>query len=360
MHILDNLSDYNNIDKNQTLESIMLFSKQCETAYQDASKIEYPNTYHNISNILFCGMGGSAYAGRIIKSLYSDKLKFSVDIVTDYNLPAYVDDRTLIILSSYSGNTQETISCCDQALKTKACIVGITKGGILAQKLMQAKRPTYCFKDDFNPSLQPRLGQGYMIAGQLAILNKLNIININNRDIPEITKLLENSNKLFVPRINFQENIIKKIAWKIKDKIVILVGAQFLSGALHAVQNPIHETGKHLAFYTILPETNHHLMEGLSFPSIIKNNVIFIFINSNLYSPVIQTRLSLTRQVVKKNQIDFLEYKLKFPAKLAQNFELLQFGSFLSYYLAIIHKIDPAKIPYVTYFKKKLQQELRS
>lgn len=357
MQNLDNIQDFQAVGKGKTLESITSFPDQIRSAWEQVQQLSLPVTYKDITSILFSGMGGSAYAGRIIKSLYADKINIPVDIVTDYHLPAYVNERTLIILASYSGNTEEILSCCEEALKRNSYIIGITKGGLLAHRLKEANKPVFCFPDKYNPSLQPRMGQGYMITGQLAILSKLNLIKISRSEIIDLVLLLRKQQEMINPKIDTKKNDAKKIALAVKEKIIVLTAAEFLAGTLHAVQNSFHETGKHLAFYTILPETNHHLLEGLSFPEIIKKNLIFLFVNSDLYSKPIKTRLKLTREVVSQNGIETITHELQSPDKFSQVFELVQFGSFLTFYLAMLHDTDPIKIPYVTYFKNKLKED---
>lgn len=356
MQNLDNIQDFQAVDKGKTLESITFFPAQIQSAWEQAKQMSLPDTYKNITSILFSGMGGSAYGGRIIKSLFKDTINIPVDIITDYHLPAYVNERTLVILASYSGNTEETLSCCEDALERNSYIIGITKGGLLKNRLEEANRPVFCFTDKYNPSLQPRMGQGYMITGQLAILSKLNLIKISQNEIRDLVLLLRRQQEMINPKTGTKNNYAKKIALAVKEKIVILSAAEFLSGAIHAVRNPFHETGKHLAFYTLLPETNHHLMEGLSFPKIIKENLIFLFAESRLYSKPIIRRQKLTQDVVRQNGINYLTLPLTFPDKLSQVFELLNYGNFITYYLAMLHDTDPAKIPYVDYFKKKLQE----
>jgi len=193
-----------------------------------------------------------------------------------------------------------------------------------------------------------------MQAGQLGILNKLRVININNQTFVEMIRLLKATNLVLDKTYQTINNPAKKLAISLQNKIVNIIGGEFLEGALHAIRNPFHETAKHFANYYIVPELNHHLMEGLSHPNDLKNNSLFLFIDSDLYSFSIAKRMALTKEVVSKNGLEIIEVKLKFSEKLGQVFETIQLGSFITFYLAMLHKQNPAKIPWVDFFKEQL------
>jgi len=357
MNILDDLAAIKKIDQGHSLTSIRQLADQCEAIWKESKNFEIPENYKDVSFIIFCGMGGSAYGARIIKSLFVDSLPVPVDLVSDYHLPFSAKNNTLIVAASYSGDTEETITCVEHALKHNLKIVGITTGGKLARLLRQAKKPVLTFTPKFNPSNQPRLGQGYIEMGEMALLSNLGFLPITDNEITlVIDKLREEKEKLDA-NISSDKNLAKQQALVFKDKIVVIIGAEFLEGAIHAIRNPFHETGKHFADYYILPEANHHLMEGLMYPDSNRENLIFLFINSSLYSDKIKKRMELTKEVVRKNFLTTTEIDLHAATKLTQVFELIQLGSFITFYLAMLHGTDPAKIPWVTYFKSKLEGE---
>lgn len=351
---LDDIVEIKKLDSRNCLSSIAFLPQQCQAAWGEVKELILPAEYKDFSSILFCGMGGSAYGGRIIKSLYGNEIKVPIDLITDYHLPAYADKNSLIIAASYSGGTEETLSCTQEAIGRDAKIIGITSGGKLKEILTKAGKPVYVFSTAFNPSGQPRLGQGYMQLGQIAILNKLGAIQLSDEELNQIIVALGVSQKLLLPELPEEENPAKQTAQFIKDKIVTLIGAEFLAGAIHAVRNPFHETAKHFADYFILPEANHHLLEGLAYPLHNKNNLLFLFILSSLYSEAIKKRVSLTKEVVVQNHILTYELNLSAKTKLGQVFELIQFSSFITFYLSMIHHVDPSEIPWVDYFKEKL------
>lgn len=351
---LDDLENIKKMDTAHSLSSIAFLPQQCQAAWEEVKNVYFPEEYRKFSSIIFCGMGGSAYGGRIIKSLYGDTIKVPIDLINSYNLPAYAGKDTLIIAASYSGNTEETLSCAQEAFKINCKIIGISSGGKLVGLLKSSGKPFFTFSTVFNPSQQPRLGQGYMQIAQLAILHKLGVLSISEDEVKQLINDLGNNQRLFQAEVTQERNMAKQIAFLFADRIVNIIGAEFLEGAIHAIRNPLHETGKHFANYFILPEANHHLMEGLSFPTFNKIKLIFWLIDSPFYSKELKKRLELTKEVIEKNNILTSAFDLSFSTKLGQVFELIQLGSFISFYLAMLHDIDPAKIPWVDYFKEKL------
>ncbi len=355
MNILDDRKRINQLDTGHSYESIRNLPNQCQAAWDDVKSLNFPSSYSTASSIIFSGMGGSAYGGRIIKNLYFDKLNVPVDVISDYHIPKYANKNTLVIAASYSGSTEETISCISDALRIGCKIIGISMGGKLFDLLSKENKPVYKFNPVYNPSLQPRMGQGYMQIGQIAILKKLGFLILSEQEFECVIKDMNGS----LPDIDVEtpqkNNIAKQLACSFQNKIVNIIGAEFLEGAIHSIRNPFHETGKHFANYYILPELNHHLMEGLSYPENNKENLSFFLIESDLYTDRIKKRIVLTQDVIKKNNIEVMTLKLKSDSPIGQVFELIQIGSFISFYIAMLHNINPVKIPWVDYFKDKLK-----
>src|SRR3989338_1182738 len=351
---LDDPEEIKKTDVNNIHSSLILLPDQIKQTFNDISHLDLSRIKREISSLYFCAMGGSAYAGRIIKSLYKSTLKIPVTVVDDYQLPSAVNNNSLVICASYSGNTEETLTACGNAVKKKLMIFGVSSGGKLISLLKNNGLKYYRFNPVFNPSGQPRLGQGYMIIAQLVFLSKLNLIPLNNSNIKKLIGFLSANNKTLISSAPVSGNSAKQLALISGKKIINLVSGEFLSGVLHAIRNSVNETGKHFANYFLLPELNHHLLEGLKFPVTNKNSLIFIFIESGFFSFGMKKRISLTREIVEKENIQTFTIVLNGQDELEQVFELLQLFSFVSFYLAVLHKVNPAPVPWVDYFKKHL------
>jgi glucose/mannose-6-phosphate isomerase len=339
------------LDKSNLLGSIELLGKQCAEAWRDVRKIKIPANYRRVENIVISGMGGSALGGHIIQSVFADELKVPIEIVRGYTLPAYVGPKTLLILSSYSGNTEETLAAAWMAQKRKAKILGLATGGKLTSFLKNNNYPAYIFKPAYNPSNQPRMGLGYSIMGQIGLLKQCGLLKVEEQETTNALKSLSDS-----PFIKGRERAAQKFAAALKNKIPAIVASEFLLGNAHVLANQINENAKCFAAYFELPELNHHLMEGLKNPAPNRKNLAFILLNSSLYLPRNQKRYKILKTVLAKNKIKFLEYRPAAKTKFQQSWETLLFGSYLSFYMAMGYNLNPSPVPWVNFFKKELER----
>ncbi|MFH1661687.1 MAG: SIS domain-containing protein [Candidatus Falkowbacteria bacterium] len=355
--ILNDLNKIKKLDKGDAKESIKLLPDQVKHVLQDSRLINIPKDYSKINQVIVHGMGGSNIGARIIKSVFSDQIKFPINISAGYKVPAYVDKNTLYILSSYSGTTEEVLSVYKEVKKRGAKILAITAhgNGKLEKLMIKDKIYGYIFNPEFNPAGQPRLALGYSVFGIASMLSNAGLFKINESEIKNIVSNLEKFNKKLIPEVNAKNNLAKNIAVKLQDKQIVLVGAEFLEGNIKTLRNQICETSKNFTSYLTLPDLNHFAMESLGNPKSNINNLVFFFIDSDLYHPRIKKRSILTKEVVNKNKIKIVDHKLFGKTKLAQSFELLQLGTWISYYLGMLNGVDPVSIPWVDWFKKELK-----
>lgn len=354
MQILDDLEKIRELDKGHILASIEHLPEQIDEAWRGVSYINFPKTCFDAKNIVIAGMGGSGLGGDVIHQLMFDKLRTPVEVVNGYSLPNYVGHESLVILSSYSGNTEETIASFHDALKKRATIVGISTGGKLGELLQKENLACYKIDPKGNPSGQPRMGLGYSIVGIMAILTKCGFLSLEPGDLQSLMIFSEKIVKEFGVRIPIRENIAKRMAEKLAGKIPVLISSEHLVGVTHVFRNQINENAKNFSFAFKISEANHHLIEGLKFPHNARNLLHFLFFESNNYHLRNLKRYGITQDVVNKNGYEYDIYKTVSRKKLEEVFEVLIFGSYISFYLAILHGIDPSPIPWVDYFKQKM------
>ena len=331
----------------QVLESINFFPEQVKNSLEKSLKLNLPKKYQQIENIVACGMGGSRFPHHIIKELFKEEIKIPYLINDDYNLPGFVDSNTLVILSSYSGMTEEVLTTGQKAYEKKAKIIGISTGGKLKEFINKINAPGYFFNPIYNPSGQPRIGFGYLIGGILGILLNLEVLNYQKKEI------IFAINNIEIKKI---ENEAEQMAKKILNKYPYYIVSEFLTGIGNAIANQTNETAKSISSFRIIPELNHHLMEGLKNPQELKKIAIFIFFFSKLFSSSVQKRFLITKEIVEKNNIETLWHELKGQNKVEQAFELMAFGNYLTMHLSSLYGENPSAIPYVDYFKKKLKE----
>ena len=181
----------------------------------------------------------------------------------------------------------------------------------------------------------------------MGILSNLKVLNLHKDSI--ITAI----NNVKIPEI---EKEAEQIAKKIFNKYPYYIVSEFLTGVGNAIANQTNETAKSISSFRVIPELNHHLMEGLKNPNELKRISIFIFFFSKLFSSSIQKRFIITKEIVEKNNIETLWYELKGKNKVEQVLELMILGNFLTMNLSTLYGENPMTVPYVDYFKKKLKE----
>lgn len=334
------------LDPKNVLGSTGMLADQCEQIWQDSKGLEFPPQYKTCQNIILCGMGGSAYGGYVVSSLFKMELKVPIISNNNYNLPAFADTNSLAILSSYSGSTEETLSAALQAKEKGLKITGITGGGKLGEFFVVNTLPASIFNPKHNPSGQPRLGTGYMVLGTIAILTKLGYLQVSDKEVGEAVEELKSAREGI-------KSQAEELAKQMKGYIPIIFGAEHLVGNAHIIRNQFNETSKSFSAYEDIPELNHHLMEGFKNPKDKKLKTIFLA--SDSYPDKIKKRLKLTEDVVEQNGVEYLEYRPAGKSKLAEVLNVLSFGGYLTLYLAFNYGQDPSLIPWVDYFKKQLE-----
>jgi len=353
--ILDNHKKIKKYDRSRVLETIEDFSLQAQQAWREVKKIKIPKNYRKAEKIVINGMGGSGLSGHIIRELFKEDLRVPLFVMNSYSLPWYLDRHTLYLASSYSGSTEEPLSTLKTAAWRKAKIMGITTGSKLASFLKRNKQyPGYIINQKFNYCKQPRLGLPYSLVGHLGLLRKAGFLKISEQEMKQVFELLPKLNTKWSGRIKQKNNLAKQIASSLQNKIPIIVASQFLLGNAHVMTNQINENSKNFANYFAIPELNHHLLEGLSFPKTLRSQLYFIFIESSLYPPRILARYRVTQHILDKKKIKYVRVKAQSQEKLEQVFEILTLGSYFSFYLAVLNKVDPSLIPFVDLFKERL------
>jgi glucose/mannose-6-phosphate isomerase len=356
---LDNPQSLKEKDTHSIADSIGQLPSQIRQVLADSHLIKIPAGYEHVNKIVVNGMGGSNIGAYILKYVFADRLNVPMEICPGYEAPAYADEKTLYILSSYSGNTEEVLSIYDEIKGRGAKILGITAGGEdkgkLERLMIEDDIPGFIFAPENNVSGQPRMGLGYSVFGMLFLLEKSGLIEVGKTEIQDVIHYLEERSKELNIEAGKEKNEAKLIAKELSGKQTVLVGAEFLTGNLHAFRNQLCENSKNFSCYFTLPDLNHFLLESLANPESNKDQLAFLFFDSDLYHERTQKRSGITAETVKKNGIRVVNYKMKAKNKLQQSAELLQLGSWISFYLGMKNEVDPGDIPWVDWFKQQLK-----
>lgn len=353
---LDQRDAIEQLDSKNMLGSLELLGAQIEQVLEQAKSIVVPASYKKCANVVVLGMGGSTLGTYIIKSVFDSELKVPLEIVNGYHVPAYVSKNTLVIVSSYSGTTEEPVAAMDEAKKRGAKLIIISSGGELAKHAAKQKLPALIFSTENNPCGSPRMGLGYSIVGQMFLFAKAGLIALPTSLVKAMMGAVAKANKQCGVDSPTASNPAKKFASQLLERSLWYMGSSHLAGNVHAGANQLNENAKHFGASFLIPELNHHLLEGMAWPKTNPENLAFLLIESDLYDKRIQKRFAVTKDILGKNKTFFLSYKCQEKKKVLQAMECLVLTSYLSFYLAMVEGIDPTAIPFVDFFKEALKK----
>lgn len=338
----------NTEDSRNMLGSIDMLAEQIRHAWASTTTLTVPASYQQCAQVVLFGMGGSALGMDIVRAVFADRVTVPLLIVNEYDIPAHVTDSTLAILSSYSGTTEETLAAAKHIAERTPHVAVVTTGGGLRAAMEEQQWPGYIIDPQYNPCGQPRIAVGYAVVGLLRLLTAAKIIQVTDEDIDNCIHYVDGNRELL-------RDAASEVAAQLSGTMPVFVGSEFLLGNIHTVANQTNENGKNFASWFALPELNHHLLEGLGFPPATKQ-LHFVLVESHLYHERTIKRYQVTRDVLDKQGIAHSTFLPTAATKLLQAFEVLQWGSYVSYYVARNNGVDPSPIPWVDFFKHALQR----
>jgi glucose/mannose-6-phosphate isomerase len=353
---LDSSAIYKQYDPADVGSGIERLSDQVRSAWHDTREIVVPQTYKTVTNVYLAGMGGSALGSEMFVAACSDRFKLPVTIGRDYILPASVTPKTLVVLTSFSGTTEETLAVAEEAHKRKAKLMVICTGGPLAEFAKRYKLPSYQFSPG-ELAKQPRFGGGFLLVGLMGLLERAGLLKIKEAELTSMMTCMNEVIDACAVDVKTNDNPAKIIAKAIASKSVIIVSSEHLVGNARLFQNSINENGKQFATNFHLPELNHHLLEGLKHPKEFAKYAVAVMLRSELYQPRNQKRYEITADIFEQQNISVVEYHVAGKTRLDEVGEVLQFTSYVAWYLAMENKAVTTDIPYVNELKKRLAKE---
>jgi glucose/mannose-6-phosphate isomerase len=306
-----------------------------------------------IKNIIYLGMGGSAIAGDILHDIFFNQLPVPFHIVRDYTIPAYCTASTLVIASSYSGNTEETLAALDEA-RSKGCqIITITSGGELLTLANQYKWPYI----KIPPGFPPRQAFGYSFFSLLYLFNSLNYISVSDHELQAVRLLAKSIVERNDDQVLTGKILMKDLASKIHKKIpIIYASAPCFSSIATRWKNQFQENSKIQAFANTIPEMNHNEIVGWEMSLADIDNLIVIFLEAPSSNKRINIRINLTKKIIKDKGIELIEIYAEGSTPLQQAISFVAKGDWVSYYLALLNNKDPMAIVNIDYLKAELKK----
>jgi len=344
------LDDLKRNDPQNMYGLIAGFPRQVEQAVRIGSSASVRFPVRNIQNIVLTGLGGSAIGGDLLRSYLSEELTVPLIVNRHYRLPSFVTRKTLVIVSSYSGNTEETISAYKDAVQRKARVICISTGGEVSAMAKKMKHPVI----KTPPGLQPRAALGYSFFPLLVVLSRLKFIKSKKKDIAETIKLLRAKTAIYRDPEN-PGNLPLHLAHSLRGKIPIIYSpVEHLDSVALRWRGQIAENAKQLSFGNVLPEMNHNELVGWKARKELLQQMQVIFLRDRGTHPRVTKREEITQSVIAQYAAGVLEVWSEGTSLLARMFSLVHVGDWLSYYLAMLNQEDPTPVKAIDLLKAEL------
>lgn len=321
------------------------FPDQLRQALASGRELKLETGTHDIRNIVVAGLGGSGIGGDLVNSFVFNELKVPLTVTKTYDIPSFTGADTLFIASSYSGNTEETLTCLEKALEKNAQVVCITSGGRIAKEaeqqglgLVRLPGGTDC----------PRASVGYSFTALLFVLKAFGLIS----DAFEVA--LEKG----IDRIESEDEQIrtkaKDIASHFHEKLPILYADSKFGAVLLRAQQQINENAKQLCHINVLPEMNHNELVGWQLPEEILKKSSVLIIKTDSDHPRVRVRMEISKSIFTKNAYSVADVKASGDSLIEQSVWLIRLFDWVSYYLAELNGCDPFPVEVITHLKNEL------
>ncbi len=350
IHTLDDPEIYRSRDPRNMLRHLHDFPAICLDAWQLASNFVLPSSYRAVNKIVVLGMGGSAIGADLVAGM--NECRIPIIVSRGYALPPFVDADTLVIASSYSGTTEETNTAFAKALANPAKKLVMTTGGKLKELAKQYDLPCFTFK--YNSP--PRASLPYSLIPFLNIVSQLGFIHIAPQVIDDAMTFIADFHSAINETRSYEHNPAKQLAQALFDKVCIVYGSEFLAEVGHRWKLQINENAKAWAGYESLPELTHNTIVGYRFPRDIQDRIVVAMLTSDLLDERIRQRYLVTQKLLKTTGVDYQIVSARSPSKLSQILELIMYGDYVSYYLALLNQTDPYPLDEVDYMKGELSR----
>ncbi|HNX29410.1 MAG TPA: bifunctional phosphoglucose/phosphomannose isomerase [Syntrophomonadaceae bacterium] len=302
-------------------------------------------------NVLICGMGGSAIGGDILRTWGQLDATVPLIINRDYRIPHFINEHSLVIAVSYSGNTEETLQAYHLAREIGAPIIGVTSGGKLADLARKNGDGLAIIPGD----LVPRAASGYLLAPVALILQQLAILPGAREAIMETAQLLASLRREIGPEVTGDKNQARQIAAGLKNSLPLIWGVVGTSeAAAMRWKGQINENAKAPAFFNLFPELNHNEIVGFELSEEILGRIAIIILKDKFDNERIKKRIKITKDIVLPKVKAVIEVESSGESFLARLYSLIYTGDYVSYYLAMEYGIDPTPVKVIDFLKNEL------
>lgn len=347
---LDDVELFRRLDPDGMLGHIDGLPDQLEQAWALGRSQPLPG-YSQVRRVVVCGMGGSAIGADLLASYAAPLSPVPMVVWRNYELPAYASGpETLVITSSHSGNTEETLTAFDRARDRGTALLAVTTGGELARRAESSGTPLWRFEHRG----QPRSAVGFSFGLLLAAVARLGLVPDPAEEIrgaAAVMRLQQDKLRVQVPVVH---NPAKRMAGQFVGRWPVVIGAEHLGPVARRWRTQMSEIAKAVAQFEELPEADHNLVAGVSNPEGLTGQTMVVFLRGQLYHPRNLLRVEATREALMVEGFNTDVIEAQGETRLAQQWSCLHFGDYCAYYLAMAYGADPTPVAAIEGLKERL------
>lgn len=352
--ILDDAKARASRDAADMLGRIAKLADQLTTAWALSRDVELADRHHQANAVALLGMGGSAIAGDLVRGVFADRLTVPLVSVRDYELPAWVDQRTLVVAASHSGATEETISALSAALERRCPVAVITTGGPIGEVAARANLPRLVYPDGGPP--RAALGYGFgLLAG---LLERAGMLALSEREIVAAAGEVSSVVAACGPDTPTDSNLAKQLAWTLLDRLPVIEASGCLAPVARRWKTQLNENGKSAAVAEELPEATHNAVVGYIQPEDLRDHLFVVFLAGMTDHPRNSRRAALSTELLDEARIGHQQVALPGADCLSAAWSGIAVGDFVSTYLALLYGIDPTPVDAIGQVKSRLAGEV--
>jgi glucose/mannose-6-phosphate isomerase len=338
------------LDSRGMLQRVADLPQQCEDAWKWVHQFEFPDECRQVQQVVVLGMGGSAIGADLLRTVAATECRIPILVHRDYGLPAFVDRHTLVIACSHSGNTEETLSGFDSAQQRRAKLIAVTTGGLLAKRARDGGVPLLQYQYES----QPRAALGYSLIALMGILQALDVIGNKSKDVAEAVQVMRLWQKEINESVPTAQNAAKSLAARLLHHLPVVYGAEHLGEVARRWKGQLNENAKSWCAFDVLPELAHNTVAGYRFPAGLPHlaHVVMLIAESN--HPRVRLGFEAIRDLLREYGLACDVVAARGRGLLAQALSMVHMGDYVSYYLAMLHGVDPWTIGAIDFIKARL------
>ena len=356
---LDDQSSYEKFDPSGLRWRIQGMPAQCSQAWSEARKTQFPDEWQHCTEVIVAGMGGSAIAGDLAADLAGRGPGVPIRAVRDFRIPGLLSETRpnqplkpgqLVIICSFSGETEETLAMFDHARSAGSAMAVITGGGELERRATDASIPIMTV----DATGEPRSAVGYNLLLLASLLDRIGVINVSDQAVAEAVEAAESMVAKVGIAVPEETNLAKSLARDLLGRLTLVYGGGNLSGMALRWKTQINENGKSWAFAELFPELLHNTVESFPGGPEIRKRTTALLLEPHQASPELERRYAVLGEILDQSGIDRRTLTGVPGGPLTQSLSMIVLGDHLSYYMGLLNGINPSETPSIDRFKERL------